>query len=129
MKKEVSISEFNVFHQRPSREVIISKYPDKPLIVIHPTLVSISHPAQEKLFCTKVDKILFSKRGESYYAGIQSIDSTMKGYAVYAMTNSKSLYIHGKRLVLRGLEPGNYLVGEPVFSGGIDWFELELFIE
>lgn len=127
---KIELSEFNIYERLDKgtgRGSFLAKYPDKSLILINTKVTSISQYAQQKLRITKEDRVVFSERNGIKYMAVLPIDSSIKGYKVQIMNNSKSMYIASTSLIKRGFKGGYYELKEPIYSGGIDWFEIEPF--
>ncbi len=124
---KIDISEFLIFeklHSGPNSLICINK--DKPLLSIGKSLISIGNTACKKMGVEKNSLVAVSTREDVIYFCILPMDSKIKGYKIQKYSSS-SLYVVSKSLINRGIQKGVYLVGDSLFVGGIDWFELEKF--
>lgn len=131
MKKEVSLSEFIILENFQRRNGAYFSHlrnnPTTPLLSIASTYCTISKPAIDKMQIKKNDRVAFSFREDATYFAVLPIDSKILGYAVVGHAGSaNSLYVSSVGMLKRGLIKGCYALKDPIFAGGIDWYELEL---
>lgn len=130
-KKEIDLSEFDIYERDGSGACgyvsLANLHPDKPIITINKFVVTISKCVQDKIRVKKGDYVVFSRREGIEYMAVVPMDSKMAGYKVGSTNKSKSLYVSAFKIIKNKFKVGVYVLLEPIFVGGIDWFELEPF--
>ncbi len=129
-KKETELSEFEIFERLADTGApLMSRYPNKPLVLVGKNLAAVSPLGIKKIGIAKDSRLVFSKRNEIGHIASLPITSNINGYKVQRINRSKQVFIASKSLIKRGFQEGYYEIKEPIFAGGIDWFELEPFHE
>lgn len=118
--KKIKLEEFELF-ERLNRQ---AKY-NVPALTITNNGVYLNRKATELLGLTSDTRMILAKRGECTYIAVVPITSNIKGYSVQILEHNCA-HICMYKPEKRGLELGEYFILDPIFSGNIDWFELEL---
>lgn len=117
---------FNIFEatRKGARGSVISKNSDKPLIFISTLIATLTESSKIKVQLEKDSKCVFAEKGGVNYFAVLPLDSKVFGYKTVSMKHSKNIYVPTKKAVSDGLNVGLYEICDPVFSGNIDWYEL-----
>ena len=124
-KKEIQLSEFSVFEKMIYH--IFASNLDVPLISFNACTATISECACKLIGAKKGERIVFSERKGVYYVAILPFNSSIKGYSVFQCNNTRHHYCSIKTVISRGMPKEYYKILSPIFVGGVDWFELEVF--
>jgi hypothetical protein len=132
MKKKISISEFEIFERLSNGHTgWVGMHPLEPLITIHESGVYLGACAVSNLMVKDGDRVALAKKSGVQYICVLPFDSKIKGYKVCLDAKTrKDTYTANVGICKtseRGLINGLFKICEPVFSGEIDWFELEVF--
>jgi hypothetical protein len=121
-------SDFNFYEpQSRGKMPYVNKYPGTPIVKVTGSLVSVSENAQIKIGVNKKSEVGFSEKDGIFYISVLPIDSKIKGFKVWPMENTKSIYLQCKSLIKKGFPKGFYEISESVYHKGIDWYELKPF--
>ena len=124
-KKEINISEFEILQRHTSGAKHLGKFIGKPLVFLNNSVGSMNDDASKKLGAKNSDAVVFAKRNDIMYVAVLPFDSKIRGF-ILKDRGSKSGTLFFNISKVYKYDKGIYEILESVYSGGIDWFELEL---